>query len=177
MEEPAAPPAPGLPPPPSIVRPDVPITKRVITTLERMVKQSDRDVPWEDILAFYQMFDKPFDEEAEQQFRKRFNPENVPQIKWEPAKYALMEIFKAQDFVLTLQVDAKSLDVHNHQTIHHAQDFRYMLSQLGESFDESLYDDFIREALGKQDDTFDLKQYIELMCNHVEAPPENNKKK
>ena len=82
MEEPAAPAAPGLPPPPSIVRPDVPITKRVITTLERMVKQSDRDVPWEDILAFYQMFDKPFDEEAEQIFRKRFNPENVPQIKF-----------------------------------------------------------------------------------------------
>lgn len=149
------------------LRPEVPISKRVIDTLQRMIKQSDRDVPWDDILAFYQLFDRPFaSEEAEAQFKKRYNPDNHANIKWEPAKFALSEIFKNPDFLPTLQVDVKSLDVKTHQTVHHAADFRFMLSQLGETVDESLYDDFIREALGKQDDTFDLKQYLELMCNH-----------
>ncbi|EAX97257.1 hypothetical protein TVAG_037640 [Trichomonas vaginalis G3] len=145
----------------------VPPEKRLIETLQTMIKTPDRDVNWDDILTFYSFFGRRFEgEEQENAFKKKFNPENKQQIKSDIATAAMADIFKQQEFLLTLQVDAKVLDQKTHQWNHHAADLRYMLNQIGEPLQDQDADDLIREALGKGDDLIDLKAYLELICTH-----------
>lgn len=146
---------------------NVPPEKRLVETLQTMIKTPDRDVNWDDIITFYAFFGRKFEgEEAETAFKRKYNPENKQQIKSDIATAAMADLFKQQEFLLTLQVDAKVLDQKTKQWNHHAADFRYMLSQLGEPLLDQDADDFIREALGKSDDMIDLKAYLELICNH-----------
>lgn len=144
-----------------------PLLKRVFDCLIKINRNPERDCPWDDVIAFYKVFDMPFeDEEQEALFKKKFNPEGNANIPSDRATMAMFEIVKKEGFVKTLATDAKILDIKTHGTVHAAPDFRYMLSKLGEDLSDQDYDDFIREAMGKQDETFDLEQYINFMCSH-----------
>lgn len=153
----------GIPPP----------LQRVIEGVIRINKNPERDYPWDDVLAFYTVFGRPFEnEEAEEQFRKRFNPENSPNIPSDKAVAAMFDLVKNPEFCLNLQVESKVLDRTGRGCmVHRAADFRYMLTQLGEDIGEQEYDDFIREALGRGDDTFDIREFLCVICTPP-PPPE-----
>ena len=141
--------------------------KKLFDGIVKNCRSPERDFAWEDVISFYNIFSKGFgDEETETAFRKKYNPDGNPNIPSDKAVQAMLELVRKPEFCLTLQTDAKVLDKKTHGTVHHAVDFRYMIQQLGDDLSESDYDDFIREALGRGDDTFDINEFISFMCKH-----------
>lgn len=137
-----------------------------------------RDFPYEDIIGFFACFGKTFETpEEEAAFKKRYNPENKEYINPERALTALHEFIQKDEFVLMLQSEAKILDPKTKGFVHHADDFRWMLSQLGEDLSEDDMNDFIREALGRSEDLFDINVFIQHMCKSNTQVQDDSKNK
>jgi len=144
-------------------------------TMDAIIKSEDlRDVAWEDILNFLAVFGKVLEGDEELTFKKRFNPEGKDYIPVDKALAAWTEFIGKDEFILMLQSEAKILDPKKQSTQHHAEDFRWMLKQLGEPIPEDDINDFIREALGRADDTFNINVFLQYMCQY-EPPPKQTK--
>lgn len=140
-------------------------------------KDEPADVPWEDILAFYEVFGKTLEGEELEKFTKRFNPEKKTNLIQDKALPALTEFIGKDDFILMLQSESKILDPIHGGYVHHAEDFRMMMKELGEDIGDDLINDFIREALGKGDDEFDINVYIQFICQETKFVEEIKKSK
>ena len=140
-------------------------------------KEDTRDLFWTDVLAFYQVLGKDLDGEELQNFQKKYNPENKESIPQSLALPALTEFIGKDEFIIMLQVESKVLDPKHEGTVHHAEDFRMMLRQLGDDIGEDLCNDFIREALGRGDDEFDINVYLQFMCQETHYTEEVKKSK
>ena len=141
--------------------------KKLLEDITKISRFPERDLPWEDIINFYSIFGNGFEsEEIELVFKKKYNPDGNSAISSEKAIQALLELIRKPEFLLKLHTESKCLDRKNGGTIHHGADFKFMLQQLGEDLSENDYDDFIREALGRSDDTFDINEFISFMSKH-----------
>ncbi|OHT09576.1 hypothetical protein TRFO_21548 [Tritrichomonas foetus] len=140
-------------------------------------KEDNRDLFWSDILAFYQVFGKNLEGEELQAFQKKYNPENKISLPQDRALPALTEFIGKDDFILMLQSESKVLDPKHEGTVHHAEDFRMMLKELGDDIGDDLVNDFIREALGRNDDEFDINVYLQFMCQETHYTEEIKKSK
>jgi hypothetical protein len=128
------------------------------------------------ILLFFQIFGKVFEGDEEVAFKRKYNPENKESVPVERALTALLEFVKKDEIILALETESKILDPKTQSTLHHAEDFRWMLRILGDEIPDNYINHFIREAMGRSDDLFDLNVYIENMCRTV-LPEDPNKKK
>ena len=163
------------------VSPDFPVDTR--TPLQRAMqaippnKDEPFDVPWKDILAFYEVFGKTLEGEELEKFTKRFNPEKKENLNTDKALPAFTEFIGKDDFILMLQTESQILDPLHNGYVHHEEDFRMMMKELGEEIPDDLINDFIREALGKGDDEFDINVYIQFMCQETKFVEEVKKSK
>lgn len=163
------------------VDPTKPIDNRtpIQKTLQAIprTKEDNRDIFWDDILLFYQVLGKTIEGDELAAFQKKFNPENKQTLLQDKAFLALTEFIGKDEFILMLQCESKVLDQKNGGTVHHAEDFRQMLKELGEEIEEDLVNDFIREALGKGDDEFDINVYLQFICQETHFTEEVKKVK
>ena len=144
--------------------------------MDAILKSSDmRDVAWEDITNFLTVFGIILEGDEEVAFRKKYNPQNKDYIPVDKALLAWTEFISKDDFILMLQSEAKILNRENGSPVHHAEDFRWMLQQVGEEIPDDLINDFIREATGKSDDLFDLNVYLQNICQNTKVIEEPKK--
>jgi Ca2+-binding EF-hand superfamily protein len=128
------------------------------------------------VLLFMQQFGRTLEGDEEAAFKRRYNPENKETIPVERALTALLEFVQKDEIILMLETESKILDPKGQGSVHHAEDFRWMLKALGEEIPDNYINHFIREAMGRSDDLFDLNVYIENMCRTV-LPEDPSKKK
>jgi hypothetical protein len=128
------------------------------------------------ILLFMQIFGKTFEGDEEAAFKRKYNPENKESVPVERALAALFDFVKKDEIILALETESKILDPKTQTSIHHAEDFRWMLRILGDEIPDNYTNHFIKEALGRSDDLFDLNVYIENICR-TELPENPNKGK
>lgn len=150
--------------------------QRVLAAIPRN-KDDQRDIAWEDVLLFYQIFGKTIEGEELEHFQKKYNPDKKETILQDKALPALAEFIGKDEFILMLQSESKILDQNHGGYVHHAEDFRMMLKELGEDIGDDLVNDFIREALGKGDDEFDINVYLQFMCQETHWTEEIKKSK
>jgi hypothetical protein len=131
---------------------------------------------WDYLLLFMQHFGKTFEGDEEIAFKKRFNPEGKDSILLERAIVALLEFVRKEEVMLMLETESHILDPKTHTAFHHAEDFRWMLKAMGEVIPDNYIQHFIKEALGRSDDLFELNVDIENICR-TEIPEDPNKKK
>jgi hypothetical protein len=127
------------------------------------------------VLLFMQIFGKTLEGDEEVAFKRRFNPDNKESIPVERALAAVLEFIKKDELILALETESKILDPKTQSSVHHAEDFRWMLRIVGDEIPDNYINHFIKEALGRSDDLFDLNVYIENMCR-TELPENPNKK-
>jgi hypothetical protein len=128
------------------------------------------------VILFMQIFGKTFEGDEEVAFKRRYNPENKESIPVERALAALLDFVKKDEIILALETESKILDPKTQSSLQHAEDFRWMLRILGDEIPDNYINHFIKEALGRGDDLFDLNVYIENMCR-TELPENPNAKK
>jgi hypothetical protein len=128
------------------------------------------------IILFMQLFGKQLEGEEEVAFKRRYNPENKENLPVEKALQAMLDFIHKDEIILSLETESKILDPKTQGSIHHAEDFRWMLKTVGDEIPELYIAHFIKEAMGRSDDLFDLNVYIEYMCR-TELPDDPNKKK
>jgi Ca2+-binding EF-hand superfamily protein len=131
---------------------------------------------FEYLSLFMQQFGKTMEGDEEAAFKRRHNPEGKETVPLERALGALLEFVQKDEIILMLETESKILDPKGQGSVHHAEDFRWMLKALGEEIPDNYVNHFIREAMGRSDDLFDLNVYIENMCRTV-LPEDPTKKK
>jgi hypothetical protein len=128
------------------------------------------------VILFLQMFGKTLEGDEEVAFKRKYNPDNKESVPVEKALQAMLDFIKKDEIILGLETESKILDPKTQGSIQHAEDFRWMLRILGDEIPENYIAHFIKEAMGRSDDLFDLNVYIEVMCR-TELPEDPNKKK
>ena len=130
--------------------------------LDILSKLPDRSITHEDFQSFIDTLRINLDDEAKAELRKKLDPDEKGIIPGDKAFAQLTEFLKDQEWVGLFKTEAEVLSSTKTDSFH-AEDFRYMLHQLGEEIPDSDIDDFIREALGKGDDMFSLQEFIDRM--------------
>jgi hypothetical protein len=148
-------------------------TKKLIDQI--LAAEDPLGIRYDSILLFMQIFGKVFEGDEEVVFKRRYNPENKESIPVERALAAMLEFIKKDEIVLALETESKILDPKTQSSVQHAEDFRWMLKIMGDEIPDNYINHFIKEALGRGDDLFDLNVYIENIC-HTVLPENPNKK-
>ena len=140
-----------------------------------------RDFAWEEVIQFMAVFGKVLEGEAEIAFKNKWNPKGEVNLKPEVAVRCLLEFVKDPELLLSLETEAKVLDQKTHDVVHHAEDFRYMLRQLGEEIPEHYIMHFLKQAQGlhRSDDEFNVCCFMEYLVatEPVEEDPKKRAKK
>jgi hypothetical protein len=128
------------------------------------------------VILFLGVFGKQLEGEEEVAFKKKYNPENKENIPVEKALQAMLDFIHKDEIILSLETESKILDPKTEGAVHHCEDFRWMLKMVGDEIPDLYIAHFLREAMGRSDDLFDLNVYIEYICQTI-LPEDPNKKK
>lgn len=132
---------------------------------------------WDLLKSFMLVFGRELEEEAENALKKKYTPDGKPELKPEYAVRILLEFVADQNLISALETEAKILDPKARDVVHHSEDFRFMLQQVGPELPEHFIAHFLKEALGlhRSDDEFNVNSYIEFLA--ATEPPEDVTKK
>ena len=125
-----------------------------------------QEMDWDVILLYMAAFGRVLEGDQLEAFTKKWNPERKAVIKYETAIKCLLDFIKDPELLLALEAEAKVLDQKTHDVVHHAEEFRFMMQQLGVELPENYIQHLIKEALAlhRSDDEFNICSLMEFLC-------------
>lgn len=150
--------------------------------IERLTDEeyTSKGMTIDEILKFMGCFGKTPEGDALAALEKKCCADKNGTVKADIADKILLEFIKDPELLLTLETEAKILDRKNEvkDVVHHAEDFRYMLTQLGEPIPERYIQHFLKEALAlhRSDDEFNVCSFMEFLVATVPIETETTKK-